>query len=345
MDWLGELATTLYIALIALFAQTTGLFYVLFPELGALAHDVLKRPHGTWARAPLMLVVTPFVAAVTGTLVAQHLPYGLVSVLLTVAGAILIIRLLRSPIAPAISAGLLPVTLGLTSWWYPPSLLIGTVLLAGISLLWRRIVPAPASAGSASDRADDIVEEPPTGYSHIPFFAVFLLIGAIAASVTGWRFVLFPPLVVIGYEMFAHASICPWAGRPLILPVACALTATAGVIFVNLLGAGPFAAACSIAFGIATLRIFDLHVPPALAVALLPFVIPEPDYRFPISVGAGTLLLTLFFLAWRRMMRQGEETAVEAWRKRSCTWGPAAAAPSVPMMMRQAPAGSLPLGA
>jgi len=42
-----------------------------------------------------------------------------------------------------------------------------------------------------------------------------------------------------------------------------------------------------------------LHVPPALAVGLLPLVMRQPTYTFPIAVGIGTLLLTMFFLAWR----------------------------------------------
>lgn len=70
--WLGEAGTLVYIAVIASIAQATHLPYVLFPELGALSHDVLKRPHGTWAKAPLMLVVTPLLTGVVGTLVTQH---------------------------------------------------------------------------------------------------------------------------------------------------------------------------------------------------------------------------------------------------------------------------------
>lgn len=298
--WLGEVVTICYIFMIALIAQSTGFSFVLFPELAALSHDILKRPHGTWAKAPLMLVVTPFLTGVVGTLVTQHLAYGLVSVLLTVGSAILIIRLLRSPIAPAISASLLPLTLGDPSWWYPPCLLIGLVLLAAISLVWRRMVPQPVAA-SNSDLADDIVEEAPSDYSWIPFFLLFLVIEILLVGLTGQRFLLFPPLVVIGFEMFAHAEICPWAGRPLILVFTCTLSATAGVIIVGLLGAGPLAAACSIAFGIAVLRVFNLHVPPVLAVGLLPFVIQRPNYEFPLVVAAGTLLLTMLFLIWRKL--------------------------------------------
>jgi hypothetical protein len=306
----SEVATTLYIALVALVAQSAGLFYLLFPELGALAHDVFRRPHGRWASAPLMLVVTPFLAGAVGTLVTRHLPYGLPSIFLTIGSAILIIRVLKSPVAPAISAGLLPLTLGLTSVWYPFSLLFGTILLAGVSRPWRRVLPPPAFAGSPSDRADDAVEAPPSNYSYVPYYVAFLVIAATAASITGWRFLLFPPLAVIGFEMFAHAGICPWADRPLLLPVACLLTATAGVVCVSALGVGPLAAASAIALSILILRVFDLHVPPALAVGLLPFVMDHPSYRFPLSVGAGTALLTLCFWTWRRVIirRSSEPT-------------------------------------
>ncbi len=297
----GDVATAIYIALLAIIAASTGFVYVLFPELAALSHDILKRPHGTWAKAPGMLVVTPFLTSVVGTVVTRNLPYGLVSILLTVGCAILIIWLLKSPIAPAISAGLLPLTLGLSSWWYPPSLLIGTGLLAGIAKLRGYIVPIPEETPSASDRADDIVEEAPSDFSWIPFFLVFLVAAILLAKLTGWRFLLFPPLVVVAFEMFAHAPTCPWAGRPLALPFAFGLTATAGVVSVELLGVGPLAAACSVIIGATVLRLFDLHVPPAMAVALLPFVMPHPDYEYPAAVAFGTLLLTLMFMAWRKL--------------------------------------------
>ena len=300
--WLAAPATAAYIAVIALIAQATGLDYVLFPELGALAHDVLQRPHGTWARAPVMLVLTPALTAVVGTLLTQHLAYGPASVLLSVGSSILIIRLLRSPIAPAISAGLLPLTLGISSWLYAPSILIGTVLLAGIAAVWGRIAPAPER--SVRDLADDITERTPARYSWVPFFLGFLIVAALLAGLTGWRLLLFPPLVVMGFEMFAHPAVCPWAKRPIVLPVACALTAAGGLACVSLLGVNPLAAIGSNLFGIGVLWVFDLHVPPALAVGLLPFMINDPGRTFPLAVCFGTLLLTLSFLLWRAMMRR-----------------------------------------
>ena len=104
----GELIALVYIAIIAEIACATGAVYVLFPELGALSHDVMTRPRGTWASAPLLLAITPVLTGVIGIVFTRSLPYGYLSVLLTVAGAITVILALRSPVAPAISAGLLP---------------------------------------------------------------------------------------------------------------------------------------------------------------------------------------------------------------------------------------------
>ncbi len=303
-QWLAEPASALYIGAIALIAHAAGLFYVLFPELGALGHDILKRPRGTWARAPLFLIVTPLLTALGGTLITRNLPYGMPAVVLSVGYSMLVIGVLRSPIAPAISAGLLPLCLGLQSWWYPPSLLVGTGLLAGIAALRNRMAGTafPVTA-DPRDLADDVVEEAPADYGWVPFFLGFLLLTSAVSEITGWRLVLFPPLVVIAFESFAHTSICPWGGRPIALIVACGLSAVAGVLCVLHLGAGPVGAMCSVLAGIAVLRALDLHVPPALAVGLLPCVIPHPDWRFPLAVVLGTALQAATLLAWRRLAR------------------------------------------
>src|SRR6266481_10100732 len=125
----GEPIALVYIAIIAEIACATGAVYVLFPELGALSHDVMTRPRGTWASAPLLLAITPVLTGAIGILVTRTLPYGYLSVLLAVGGAVALIFALKSPVAPAISAGLLPLVLGVKRWWCPPGVKLGTVLL------------------------------------------------------------------------------------------------------------------------------------------------------------------------------------------------------------------------
>jgi hypothetical protein len=304
----AELITLIYIAVIAGIASATGAFYVLFPELGALSHDVFTRPRGTWARSPMMLAITPFLTAVIGILFTRALPYGFFSVMLTVASAVALIMVLKSPIAPAISAGLLPLVLGVKSWWYPPGVLLGTVLLAMLSILWQRLSVAQnwLEPLTSIDVVDETLEQNPATSYWLIALMLFVAMAVLVVKLTGLRFVLFPPLVVIGFEMFGHTAICPWAKRPMFLPAACFLTAAGGLLFWNLLGVGPVAAGCSIACGMAVLRLLDLHVPPALAVALIPFVMDHPTIAYPISVGIGTMLMTLWFLLYQYFFRRYE---------------------------------------
>lgn len=283
--------TVLFIALVALAAQWPGFALLMIPELAALASAVFHRPHGNWARAPVLLVLTPCLTGLVGTLISWALPYGPVSVLLTTAMALLILRALRSPVAPALSSGLFPVTLGLSDWRFPLALLAGTLTLALLSLAWRR-------HARLAEPAFPTHRLPGRGW--VPFYCGFVAVAAVLASATGWRPLLFPPLLVIGYEMFAHVRGCPWVDRPLSVPLACAAISSLGVVLVLWLGVGPVSAALSVAAGLAVLRGLRLPMPPALAVALLPQVIAAPGPAFPLAVTAGTMLLVAVHEAWRR---------------------------------------------
>jgi hypothetical protein len=302
----AEIAALIYIAIIAEIAVATGAFYIMFPELGALSHDVLTRPRGTWASTPLLLAVTPVLTGAIGIFFTRILPYGYLSVLFTIGGAVIVLMALDSPITPAISAGLLPLVLGVRSWRYPPGIMLGTVLLAMLALGWKQVAAAHLATPirSAADLLDDAIERPPAGHYWVAALMLFVAAAVTVVKLTGLRFVLFPPLVVIGFEMLGHPDICPWAKHPLWLPVACFLTAAGGLGCCMLLGAGPLAAALSMGWGIVVLRGFDLHVPPALAVALLPQVMDSPTVAYPFSIGIGTLLMTLWFLLYQRLERR-----------------------------------------
>ena len=302
---IGEMTSLAYIGGIAEIAALTGIAYVLFPELAALAYDVFTRPKGTWAKAPIMLIVTPLLTAIIGVLIEQNLGYSVVSVLLAISSALLLIKLLNSPIAPAISAGLLPIVLEEKSWGYPASIILGTSLLVLSLFIYKKIFSTLIDkTTNLADVIDDIVEQPPRHYSWLPFFVIFLLADIYLAKLTGWRFIIFPPLIVIAFEMFAHSEVCPWAGKPVLLVLACMLTATVGVSAVMALGNSPLAVVIVIAFAMGIIRAFRLHAPPAVAVGLLPFVIEHPDFWFPLAVGTGTSLLAGIFIIYRTFILQ-----------------------------------------
>lgn len=292
-----------YVAVVAAVAGRTGAFYIMFPELGALAYDVFGRPRGHWARAPIHLAITPVITGAIGILITGNLPYGFISVLLNVGAAIALLLGLGSPIAPAISAGLLPLVLGVKSWGYPPGIMFGTVLLAALSVPWRWL-----SAGGFEHKVPLSAPATPPGLFWVAAYFAFL-IGAVAiVKLTGLRFILFPPLAVIAFETFGHAESCAWAGQPLRLPVVCFLTAAGGLLFHHLLGVTWITAALSMAWGMTVLQLTRVHVPPALAVALLPMVMDAPTIWYPVSVAAGTLALTLWFWCCRDRIERSQST-------------------------------------
>src|SRR6202008_1404086 len=88
----------------------------------------------------------------------------------------------------------------------------------------------------AENRLEDIIEEAPHGYFWVLPLLTFVLVATLMVKLTGLRFILFPPLVVIGFEMFGHSEICPWAQRPLWLPLACFLTAFGGFVVFHFFG-------------------------------------------------------------------------------------------------------------
>lgn len=298
---MGSVAV-LYIVAIAVAAQCSGWYYLLFPELGAISHDVLTRPWGKWASQPGRLILTPTLGAAIGTLITRQFPYHVLTILLIVILCLLLLALLKSNIAPAISAGTLPLVLGIKSWLYPASIVLGLVALVIILLPWQRRYRRKyrGTLEVSTGDLDDLLETPPTGSKWILPFFLFLTVMASCATASGLRFILFPPLIVIAYEMFAHPTSCPWAGKPLALPVACFLTSTGGWLAMSLFGSGGISAGCAMVFGIASLRLLKIHMAPALAVGLLPQIIDSPGMKYPLSVSIGTAALTLIFLLYRR---------------------------------------------
>jgi hypothetical protein len=296
--WLtAELLGLIYIGTVAAIASATGAFYILFPELGALSYDTLTRPRGRWACAPVLLAITPPLAGTIGTLVTRSMPYGFISVLITVSGALVVLAALRSPIAPAISAGLLPLVLGVHSWWYPPGILFGSTLLALVSLPWKcySLGGAPTAPPPAANEGAADAESPRSTIRSIAAVLVFVSIAMVFVKITEMRFVLFPPLIVIIYEMLRDPAGCTWAGGLVRLPIVCFLSAAGGLLSHNAIANAPLAAMLSMAIGIAVLRVFRLHVPPALAVALLPMVMTNPTVAYPLAVGIGATLAAVWF--------------------------------------------------
>jgi hypothetical protein len=302
---LGALLSLVFLAAVAKIAFATGVLYVLFPELAALSYDVFTRPAGVWARSGVLLMITPTVTAAMGTALTQLMPYNLWSVAIAIAVAVLIVRLMRSPIVPAISAAFLPLAFGITSWWYPASIAAVMTLLALASTIHGRLSAVgdvcQSLAPGAVAHTDEMARA--SRLKMWPFcFIGGLLMAYGLAVVTGLRLILFPPLVVIAFEMFAHADVAPLAQRPFALPLVCTIAAAAGLAALSAVGAGPLSVVISLLAGIVTLRAMRLHFPPALTVGLLPQIMPHADWRFVLAIALGATTLAAAFLLARPVL-------------------------------------------
>jgi hypothetical protein len=295
---------SLYMAVIAFTAHASGVSLLLFPELAALSHDVIARPRGRWASQPWRLILTPTATAVLGIFVTRHAQYSAVDIVLIVLLSLGVIKLLRSSIGPAISAGVLPLVLGERSWIYPLAIFADLSSLVAVLLLWQRFGPHRREASEEEREHSTIVDAlealAPGRFWMVTLIAFVLVLGG-AAQLSGLRFLLFPPLIVMAYEIFGHAEVPRWMARPVLFPVVCLLTAATGTLAVHAFGASFVGVAVAVMISIGILQIFRVHMPPALAVGMLPFVMTAPDVRYPISVTLGTTALTLCALGYKHL--------------------------------------------
>jgi uncharacterized membrane protein len=160
--FLAEVLVVSYMGIIACAAHLTGIYLLLFPELAALSHDVTTRPRGRWASQPWRLILTPTLTGTLGLFIARHVSYSAIAMAMMVLASLLIIKLLRSAIGPAISAGVLPMVLNERNWIYPAAIFMGLVGLVATMWIWRRYGPDTLSNGSTNhSRVIDALETYP----------------------------------------------------------------------------------------------------------------------------------------------------------------------------------------
>jgi hypothetical protein len=284
----GRMLAVGYCSLLGGLSTLPGWGFLLFPELGPLAANVLSRPNGRWASSPWQLVGVPTAAAMCGLWIRNHVATESLALLLAVLAARLLLSLLRSSLAPALSAAALPVILGIHSWAYPVQIAIGLIGLNAVLAVLRRRQREQGDIDSPVDA--DVAAEP--GWQRPWWIYLALMLGLV--QLTGWRVLLLPPMIVISHERFSEPGNCPWQGRAWQLPLACGIAAGVGVLAAKLLkphmalGIG-----MSLGLNLLLMQRLRMWLPPLLAAGLLPFLIPDADSRYVLGITVSAAVLAL----------------------------------------------------
>lgn len=265
---------------------------VIFPEIMALATGALVAPKRSWRVSAPRMVALIGVCSTAGLAISCLLPLAAwLKVVVAFALCQAVLPFTGTTFAPIISAVVLPVMLGTTSWIYPVSSTVLTALIAGVRVLLER-------SGCCGREPFEPVPRPDA--SLMPAVALRIVVGGtiLAAAVAlGVPFCAAPPLLVAFTEL-TRAS-CP-ARQHLertVLLVALAAAIGAGARLVVTLTFGlplTLAAVIASALVLVLMRALGRFFPPAGAMAILPMLIPaEQLAAFPVEVLAGIVALAL----------------------------------------------------
>lgn len=251
---------------------------MLLPEIGALTVGTWVYRNEAWISQPIKIFVAPSVTAVIGFLI-NRLPWAYpFKIWVGLLAMVLVLRGLKTVLAPAFATGLLPIIANVTHWSYLVAIVIFTLLLV-IGVHWqgefRTAVPGPT----------------------ISWIAVALFAGLVTLWVGGvwWlgaaRLAAIPPVVVVFFEVLQKPQYPFQMAVRQILALSGA--ATIGMIVHTLVAPWLLCALVALPLVWVWLQILRLKMPAAYAFPLLALVLPPVMFtHLPLSA----LLAASFFL-------------------------------------------------
>lgn len=297
----GGLWTLIVVTVMVFASEYLGEPEIIFPEVAALAVGMSLSPELTWQTDYLRMVISITICAVLGVCIVVWIP---VSLWLQLAIAYVISQLIYlysgTTFTPMISAIVLPVFLQTRGLVYPLSVLFLCVLLVLVrtGLVWSGVRRG-------------------TGYQPVKFpgkialqNTVFRCIAVIVliyiALAFGVGFCIAPPLLVIFTELVRRDH--PARERMISVVELVTISSLSGTFARYYLGITlglPLYLAVIPAVVIMILCMYwmKLYFPPAGAVLMLAFLIPQMQVMFyPLQILVGIFVLLL--VAWRLPQKQ-----------------------------------------
>ena len=280
-------------------AELLGEEEMIFPEVAALAVGSFLSYRMPWNVTPIRMFFTMTLSATAGYALSAFVPVPLyLKLIAAMLFSLIALSWSKTTMLPLISAAVLPVLTNVQSVIYPVSVLILTAMIIGIRVLFVKhgLADKISFDNTNSDDRNFFIR-------NIWIFAVFAVTAAIAVP-TGITFMLAPPLAVILAEAAnAQSPVHKTPVRYFLCTVLCIFFGTASrLVFYDVLGlpltlGTLFAISGAILFQLLFRKLF----PPAAALAVLPFILPQSVialYPFQAAAGAAIFIgLDVLFAA------------------------------------------------
>jgi hypothetical protein len=291
-------------------AEYSGQKEVIFPEIAALALGAWIMENPPWRSSALDFWLSPTLAALTGMLIVRYFPHApFFMICAAFCLVVLQLKMLRSSVLPSISAAILAIITRSDSWYYPLSVCVLTGVIAlGVWASGRSNSCKDRTAPfrrSVSDRAGELSEA-----AHwLKLLAGVVVVSGVAVG-SGNLFMVAPPLIVAFVECSSPGG--QLRDKSVRILGLLFFAAVSGVLWFALLHTflhWPL----WVAAGVSTLtvllayHILQLPFPPAVAIALLPMILPQASlWTYPWQVFFGS---AAFIAISKVCFVQGEQVA------------------------------------
>ena len=290
------------VVIIALMFEAAIIFHdqeILFPEIAAIAIGALVSPQLSWKTSRIRILITIMVAAICGMLIVAyvHLPVTYEMVLAYFIGQILLLSS-ETTFAPMISAIVLPVMLQTRSINYLISAFVFTSLILVVHYFFEKkglveVKPVVFSSMWNKEKITIMLAR-----------TLLAFIGIVLAFRFDFKFAVAPPLLVAFTEFTnPQGKVRKKPMQAILLIFVCALVASySRYMLVMQLKMSLIIPVCVtsmfVIFMIATTK---MYIPPAGAIGILAFLIPEDAViYYPLHVFVGIAMMMLLALVFFR---------------------------------------------
>lgn len=274
---------------------------IIFPEIAALVTGFFLSKKCPWHTGSVKFVLLMTLSAVFGTILTAWLPvHEIFKVLLCFCFAAVCLTFSKSDLFPMVSACILPVLMHTTSFIYPLSVFLLTVLIVCLNALFIKTgVKQKEPLGSVQSQS----------VWFWLFAGICLFIYGIYPICSGRYLLIAPPLIVMFLELFSNEI--KLRGREISVGAVTAVCAGIGAFsryFLCIVWGQNALISCILTTVLVFLvfYVMNLPFPPAAALAFLPLIIePELLLWYPLWILVTSGIITAGILILRHVRQTG----------------------------------------